>query len=113
MYDGAGFSAVNEALAGSVCAVTGLSRTFAGECLGAEQMGKEAVLTPVLTYEIQLPQGCDVHNMLKNLRELEEEEPLLHILWNEQLGEIHAQVMGEVQIEILKSMIQELSLIHI
>lgn len=107
VYDGAGFSAVNEALAGSVCAVTGLSRTFAGECLGAEQMGKEAVLTPVLTYEIQLPQGCDVHNMLKNLRELEEEEPLLHVLWNEQLGEIHAQVMGEVQIEILKSMIQE------
>ena len=107
VYDGAGFSAVNEALAGSVCAVTGLSRTFAGECLGAEQMGKEPVLTPVLTYEIQLPQGCDVHNMLKNLRELEEEEPLLHILWNEQLGEIHAQVMGEVQIEILKSMIQE------
>lgn len=107
VYDGAGFSAVNEALAGSVCAVTGLSRTFAGECLGAEQMGKEPVLTPVLTYEIQLPQGCDVHNMLKNLRELEEEEPLLHILWNEKLGEIHAQVMGEVQIEILKSMIQE------
>lgn len=107
VYDGAGFSAVNEALAGSVCAVTGLSRTFAGECLGEEQMGKEPVLTPVLTYEIQLPQGCDVHNMLKNLRELEEEEPLLHILWNEQLGEIHVQVMGEVQIEILKSMIQE------
>ena len=107
VYDGAGFSAVNEALAGSVCAVTGLSRTFAGECLGAEQMGKEPVLTPVLTYEIQLPQGCDVHNMLKKLRELEEEEPLLHILWNEQLSEIHAQVMGEVQIEILKSMIQE------
>ena len=107
VYDGAGFSAVNEALAGSVCAVTGLSRTFAGECLGAEQMGKEPVLTPVLTYEIQLPQGCDVHNMLKKLRELEEEDPLLHISWNEQLGEIHAQVMGEVQIEILKSMIQE------
>ena len=58
VYDGAGFSAVNEALAGSVCAVTGLSRTFAGECLGAEQMGKEAVLTPVLTYEIQLPQAA-------------------------------------------------------
>ena len=107
VYDGAGFSSVNEALAGSVCAVTGLSHTFAGACLGAEQMGKEPVLTPVLTYEIQLPEGCDVQNMLKKLRELEEEDPLLHILWNEQLGEIHAQVMGEVQIEILKSMIQE------
>ena len=57
--------------------------------------------------KFSFPKGCDVHNMLKNLRELEEEEPLLHILWNEQLGEIHAQVMGEVQIEILKSMIQE------
>ena len=107
VYDGAGFSSVNEALSGSICAVTGLSHTFAGECLGAEQAGKEPVLAPVLTYEIQLPDGCDVHNMLRKLRELEEEEPLLHILWNEQLGEIHAQVMGEVQIEILKSMIQE------
>ena len=102
VYDGAGFSSVNEALSGSICAVTGLSHTFAGECLGAEQAGKEPVLAPVLTYEIQLPDGCDVHNMLRKLRELEEEEPLLHILWNEQLGEIHAQVMGEVQIEILK-----------
>lgn len=107
IYDGAGFSAVNEAMSGSICAVTGLSHTFAGECLGAEQTGKDPVLAPVLTYEIQLPDGCDVHNMLRKLRELEEEEPLLHILWNEQLGEIHAQVMGEVQIEILKSMIQE------
>lgn len=107
VYDGAGFLSANEVQAGSVCAVTGLSHTFAGECLGIEQVGKEPVLTPVLTYEIQLPQGCDIHNMLKKLRELEEEEPLLHILWNEKLGEIHAQVMGEVQIEILKSMIQQ------
>ena len=107
VYDGAGFSSINEAVAGSVCAVTGLFHTFAGECLGTEEAGREPVLTSVLTYEIQLPEGCDVHNMLRKLRELEEEEPMLHILWNEQLGEIHAQVMGEVQIEILKSMIQE------
>ena len=75
VYDGAGFSAVNEALAGSVCAVNWTSRTFAGECLGAEQMGKEPVLTPVLTCETSFLQAADVHNMLKNIRELEEEEP--------------------------------------
>ncbi len=107
VYDGAGFLSVSKAEAGGIYTVTGLSHTFAGECLGIEQGGKEPVLTPVLTYEIRLPKQCDVHNMLKKLQELEEEEPLLHIIWNEKLGEIHAQVMGEVQIEILKRMIQE------
>ena len=65
------------------------------------------VLEPVLNYQIILPEGCDAHRMLKSLKELEEEEPQLHIMWDEQLGEIHAMLMGEVQIEILKHLIWE------
>lgn len=107
IYSGAGFEAVKEAPAGSVCAVTGLTRTHAGQGLGMEQTSGEPLLIPVLNYEIQLPEECDVHQMFLKLRQLEEEEPELHIVWNPQLNEIHAQVMGEVQIEILKNMIQE------
>ncbi|HJD27865.1 MAG TPA: TetM/TetW/TetO/TetS family tetracycline resistance ribosomal protection protein [Candidatus Blautia avicola] len=107
IYDGQSFQTVEEAGAGCVCAVTGLTKTWSGEGLGAEQASAPPVLTPVLTYEIRLPQGTDVHGMLIRLRQLEEEIPELQILWNEQLGEIHAQVMGEVQIEILQQMILE------
>lgn len=107
IYSGAGFEAVKEAPAGSVCAVTGLTRTHAGQGLGIEQTSGEPLLIPVLNYEIQLQEECDVHQMFLKLRQLEEEEPELHIVWNPQLNEIHAQVMGEVQIEILKNMIQE------
>lgn len=107
IYSGAGFEAVKEAPAGSVCAVTGLTRTHAGQGLGIEQTSGEPLLIPVLNYEIQLLEECDVHQMFLKLRQLEEEEPELHIVWNPQLNEIHAQVMGEVQIEILKNMIQE------
>ena len=107
IYSGAGFEAVKEAPAGSVCAVTGLTRTHAGQGIGIEQTSGEPLLIPVLNYEIQLPEECDVHQMFLKLRQLEEEEPELHIVWNPQLNEIHAQVMGEVQIEILKNMIQE------
>lgn len=107
IYSGAKYEAVQEVAAGGVCAVTGLGTTYPGQGIGAERATDMFVLEPVLTYQIQLPQGCDVHNMLKNLRQLEEEEPQLHIVWEEQLGEIHAQLMGEVQIEILKSIIRE------
>ena len=107
IYDGQSFQTVEEAGAGCVCAVTGLTKTWSGEGLGEEPVSAPPVLTPVLTYEIRLPQGTDVHGMLIKLRQLEEEIPELQILWNEQLGEIHAQVMGEVQIEILKQMILE------
>ena len=107
IYSGAGFEAVKEVSAGAVCAVTGLTRTHAGQGLGIEQTSGEPLLIPVLNYEIQLPEECDVHQMFLKLRQLEEEEPELHIVWNPQLNEIHAQVMGEVQIEILKNMIQE------
>jgi ribosomal protection tetracycline resistance protein len=107
IYSGSGFRAVSEAPAGMVCAVTGLDKTYSGQGLGIEAASEMPVLEPVLNYEIQIPEGCDVHQMFLKLRQLEEEEPQLHIVWNEQLNEIHAQVMGEVQIEILKSMIQE------
>ena len=69
------------------------------------QNSQMPVLEPVLNYQIRLPEGTDVHLMLKKLKELEEEEPQLHIVWNEQLGEIHAMLMGEVQTEILKKLI--------
>ena len=107
IYSGEKYENVNEAKAGTVCAVTGLTFTYPGQGLGIESASDMPVLEPVLTYQIQLPPGCDVHKMLLNLRQLEEEEPLLHIVWNEELGEIHAQVMGEVQIEVLKSLIKE------
>ena len=105
IYSGSRFEMVQEVNAGGVCAVTGLSTTYPGQGIGAEKATDMFVLEPVLTYQIQLPPGCDVHNMLQNLRQLEEEEPQLHIVWEEQLGEIHAQLMGEVQIEILKNII--------
>lgn len=107
IYSGSRYEMVNEAKAGSVCAVTGLSKTYPGEGLGIEAASEIPVLEPVLTYQIQLPPECDVHRMLLQLRQMEEEDPLLHIVWNEQLNEIHAQLMGEVQIEILKRLILE------
>lgn len=107
MYSGTRFDTVSEVMAGEVCAVTGLTKTHPGLGLGMEKESEQPVLEPVLTYKIILPQGCDAHTMLVNLRELEEEEPELHIVWNETLKEIRAQVMGEIQIEILKSLIQE------
>ena len=107
LYSGNRYETVKEAAAGTICAVTGLTFTLPGQGLGAEADDVETILEPVLSYRILLPKGCDAHVMLRNLRLLEEEEPKLHILWNSQLEEIYAQVMGEVQIEILKSLIAE------
>ena len=107
LYSGARFDTATEVPAGTVCAVTGLTRTYPGEGIGTEKESELPVLEPVLNYQIQLPEGCDPHKMLLNLRQLEEEEPELHILWDSTLGEIHVQLMGEVQIEILKSLIWE------
>ena len=105
LYSGAKYELTSEAEAGTVCAVTGLTRTYPGEGLGIERESELPVLEPVLNYQIILPDDCDPHQMLQKLRQLEEEEPQLHILWDSQLAEIHAQLMGEVQIEILKKMI--------
>ena len=107
IYSGAKFELAKEAPAGTICAVTGLSQTHPGQGFGIERESEMPVLEPVLNYRILLPEDCDVHQMLKKLKELEEEEPELHIVWNEQLGEIHAMLMGEVQIEILKHLIWE------
>ncbi len=107
IYSGEKYEMLQEAEAGMVCAVTGLNYTYPGEGLGIEEDSEAPSLEPVLSYKIELPEGCDVHKMLGNLRILEEEDPMLKIVWNEELGEIHAKLMGAVQIEILKSLIKD------
>jgi len=107
IYSGEKFEAVQEVEAGRVCAVTGLENTRPGQGIGAEEESDLPVLEPVLTYQILLPDDCDVHKMLLDLKILEEEEPELHIVWEEQTSEIHVQLMGDVQIEILQRMIKE------
>lgn len=107
IYSGAKYQTADEAPAGTVCAVTGLSKSYPGEGLGAEEVSEPPVLEPVLTYQVLLPAGCDPHGALLKLSQLEEEEPQLHTVWNEQLQEIHIQLMGEVQMEILKRRILE------
>ena len=106
IYSGQKFEAASEIEAGSICAVTGLNQTRPGEGLGIEEASGPPVLEPVLCYQMILPQGCDPRAMLPKLRQIEDEEPELHIVWDEQLQEIQAQIMGEVQMEILQSIIQ-------
>lgn len=107
LYSGDRFETVNEVCAGEVCAVTGLTGTSPGQGLGAEEDTQAPVLVPVLGYQILLPSDVNPADMLLKLRELEEEDPQLHILWNEKLQEIHVQVMGQVQIEVLTRLIHE------
>lgn len=107
IYSGDKFETVNEVMAGDVCAVTGPVLTRPGQGLGIEAASQRPMLTPVLTYQVLLSEGCDPAVMLPKLRQLEEEEPELHIVWNEQLREIQAQIMGEVQVEILQSLIEQ------
>jgi len=107
IYSGSKFQPVEEARAGTVCAVTGLSHTYPGEGLGFETDWTAPLLEPVLSYQVQLPDGCDPHTALQKLRLLEEEDPQLHIAWQESLREIHLQLMGEVQLEILQRVLQE------
>lgn len=107
IYSGAKYEAVNEVEAGGVCAVTGLSSSYIGQGLGVEKGTAAPFLEPVLTYQMILPEGADTTKVLRELKQLEEEEPLLNIVWNLALEEIHVQLMGEVQTEILKTMIAE------
>ncbi|HBI61463.1 MAG TPA: translation elongation factor G, partial [Lachnospiraceae bacterium] len=107
IYSGEHFETADLALPGTICAVTGLTKTYAGQGLGIENDSELPVLEPVLSYALQLPQGCSPNGFLPKLRILEEEEPELKIVWNETLQEIQAQLMGEVQIEILKRLIWE------
>ena len=105
LYSGSKFHPVDTAEAGAVVAVTGLSHTFPGQGLGIEPDWSGAVLQPVLTYRVELTDGTDPHTALQKLRQLEEEDPQLHIVWNN--GEIHAQLMGEVQMEVLQRLVRE------
>lgn len=107
LYSGEKYQMTDFVPAGSVCAVTGLTKTKPGDALGLEPESPEPVLEPVLTYQVILPEDMDVHVALRKLRQLEEEDPQLHIVWNERLQEIHIQLMGEIQLEILKSLIEE------
>ena len=102
LYSGVRFRALDEAGAGSVIAVTGLSRSYVGLGLGAEAEASAPLLQPVLTYQLILPDGADAHSALIKLRELEEEDPMLRIVWDERYGQIHVQLMGKIQLEILR-----------
>lgn len=107
LYSGAKFKPVQAVSAGEICAVTGLTRTCAGQVLGGERPSALPSLEPVMTYQVQLPGGADVHLALKKLKELEEEDPQLHVTWQEALQEIQVQLMGEVQLQVLSSLIRE------
>ena len=104
-YSGDKFTPVEEVPAGTVCAVTGLSATFIGQGLGTEPPGAAPVMEPVMTYRVVLPKSADPALVLPKLRQLEEEDPQLHILWDDRLKQIHAQIMGRVQLEILSRLI--------
>ena len=107
LYSGAGFTAADEVPAGGVCAVTGLTRTRPGQGLGHQPDAAAPVLQPVLNYQVLLPDGFDAHTALQMLRQLQEEDPQLHVTWNEPLRQIHLQLMGQVQLEILQRRLRE------
>ena len=107
IYSGAKYHSVDAAESGSVCAVTGLTATVPGQGLGIERSTPRPVLEPVLTYRVQLPSGVDPILAVKRLRELEEEDPQLHLLWDEGRREISLRLMGEVQKEVIKRQIQD------
>lgn len=107
VYSGSKFQTPEMVEAGTVCAVAGLNATYPGEGLGAEPDGRKPLLEPVLTYRVELPAGTDVHGALTRLRRLEQEEPELHVVWNETVQEIHVQLMGQVQLEVLRRRLLE------
>ena len=105
LYSGAKYTLANEVCPGQVCAVTGLVGAKPGEGLGAERDAGDPLLEPVLTYQVLLPEGADVHAALASLRRIEEEVPELHVVWDEQLSQIHIRLMGEIQLEVLQSLL--------
>ena len=107
LYSGAKFQPVSEVAAGGVCAVTGLTHTSPGEGLGAEPDSPAPALEPVLTYQVLLPEGCDAQITFAKLRELEEEDPMLRLVWHSRGQEIRVQLMGKVQLEVLQERIRE------
>lgn len=107
IYSGDKFTLLDEVSAGQICTVTGLSKTLPGMGLGFEKTDGVHFLEPVFTYRVIVPSEINVHDMFLKLKELEEEDPQLHIMWNDRLKEIHLQLMGEIQLEILKFIIYE------
>ncbi len=110
IYSGAKYRTADEAFPGTVCAVEGLTKTRAGECLGFEKDAAHTLppmLEPALTYRLIPPQNADIHSVLTIMRRLEQEDPQLHVVWNGGKQEIHVQLMGEIQLEILKTVIEE------
>ena len=105
LYSGDKFAAPEEIPAGTLAAVTGLQTSFIGQALGAETAGLPAALEPVMTYRVNLPKGADPAQVLPKLRQLEEEDPQLHLLWEQ--GQIHVQIMGKVQLEIFRSLVAQ------
>ena len=106
LYSGAKFRLLDTAPAGTVCAVTGLGESYPGEGLGFEPDAPAPSLEPVLRYRVLLPPGSDAHTALRQLRELEQEDPQLHVVWDERLGAAFVQLMGEVQLEILRDILK-------
>lgn len=106
-YDGIKYTTKEEAVAGDICTVTGLTKSFAGQGLGVEKQEEEAYLEPILEYQVMLPQGSDLHKVYEKLQQLQEEDPKLHLIWDRESEEIRMKLMGEVQIEILKQLILE------
>ncbi|MBE6627674.1 MAG: GTP-binding protein [Ruminococcaceae bacterium] len=107
LYSGDKFEQTDRAEAGEICAVIGLSATYVGQGLGMEQNTQKPLLEPVLSYAIGLPEGCDARLLFPKLKELEEEEPSLHLMWNEELSQIEARLMGEVQTELIQRLIRD------
>ncbi|MGN0710543.1 MAG: NYN domain-containing protein [Anaerovoracaceae bacterium] len=106
-YSGMKFVAGDEASAGDICTVTGLNSTYSGQGLGTENMSETPVLEPVFSYRVITPDGCDVHQLLLKMKLLEEESPHLHVSWDSKLKEIYVTLMGEIELEILKSVIRD------
>ncbi len=107
IYSGDKFEQIDSSCAGEICAAIGLSATYAGQGLGAESDSSAPLLEPVLSYRIILPHGCDPNLYFPKLKELEEEEPSLHLYWNEELRQIEARLMGEIQIDLIKRLVLE------
>ncbi|MDD6572347.1 MAG: TetM/TetW/TetO/TetS family tetracycline resistance ribosomal protection protein [Thermoflexaceae bacterium] len=107
IYQGEKFETVNEADCGMVCVVTGLNDTCPGQGIGVEKDSPNPLLQPVLNYRMIFPKGVDARMMYGKIRVLGEEDPQLHVEWNEACGEVTAKLMGEVQTEILKDLIKK------
>ena len=113
LYNGTKFQLVDTALPGMVVAVAGLAGSYPGEGLGTEPDAAPPALEPVLRYQVLLSQGCNVHTALGYLRELEQEDPLLHVVWDQRLGQLHLQLMGEVQLEVLQNLLERRFGLHV